>query len=108
MTARPFVSALRARPGVLRVGNGEPTMTIRVEIPDVWDLVVVETTPQTAVSAVKRAAVHELLPAKITPDELVLKLRGFEILNEDVSLAEVGAIDGSTFLATHRRRRPVR
>ena len=108
MTARPFVSTLRARPGVLRVGTGEHTMTVRVEIPEVWDVVVVETTPQTAVSAVKRAAVHELMPGKTAPDDLVLKLRGFEILNEDISLAEVGAQDGSTFLATHRRRRPVR
>lgn len=108
MSGRPFVSALRARPGALRVGTGELTMTVRVQIPDVWDVVLVETTPQTAVSAVKRAAVHELLPGRTTPDDLVLKLRGFEILNEDVSLAEVGALDGSTFLATHRRRRPVR
>lgn len=108
MTGRPFVSELRARPGVLRVGSGEPSMTVRVQIPDVWDVVVIETTPQTPVSALKRAAVHELLPGKTAPDELVLKLRGFEILNEDVSLAEVGALDGSTLLAIHRRRRPVR
>ena len=46
--------------------------------------------------------------AKAKPDEFVLKLRGFEVLNEDVSLAEAGAIEGSIFLVTYRRRRPVR
>lgn len=107
-TARPFVNSLRVRPGVLRVGTAAPTITVRVEIPEVWDVVAIETTPQARVSAMKRAAVEELLPGKTSPDELVLKLRGFEVLNEEVSLAEVGAVDGSIFLATHRRRRPVR
>jgi hypothetical protein len=108
MTARPFVSELRTRDGALRIGSGVPTMTLRVEAPEVWDAVIIEATPSAPVSELKRAAVTALLGAKANPGDLVLKLRGFEVLNEDISLAEAGAIDGSIFLVTYRRRRPIR
>ena len=108
MTARPFVSELRTRDGALRIGSGTPTMTLRVEAAEVWDAVIVETNPSSPVSELKRAAVTALLGAKAKPDDFVLKLRGFEVLNEEVSLAEAGAVDGSIFLVTYRRRRPVR
>ena len=53
------------------------------------------------------AALAALLPAA---DEkgYVMKLRGWEVLDEGQSVADVGAIDGSIFLLTNRRRRPVR
>ena len=108
MTARPFVSELRTREGALRIGNGAPTMTLRVEAPEVWDVVIVEAAPSSRVAELKRAALTALFGTRENPDDFVLKLRGFEVLNEEVSLAEAGAIDGSIFLATYRRRRPVR
>ena len=108
MTARPFVTELRTREGVLRIGNGAPAMTLRVEAPEVWDVVIVETAPSARVSELKRVAVTALFGAGENPAEFVLKLRGFEVLNEEVSLAESGAVDGSIFLVTYRRRRPVR
>ena len=108
MTEQPFVAALRARPGVLRLGNGGEAITVRVEIPEQWDVVVVEASPETTVGEVKRAAVDAILGADAVADELVFKLNGFEVLNEQVSLSDAGAKNGSTFLATYRRRRPVR
>jgi hypothetical protein len=108
MTEQPFVAALRARPGVLRLGKGGETMTVRVEIPEQWDVVVAEASPETTVAEVKRAAVEAILGETALPDELVIKLNGFEVLNEQVSLTDAGAKNGSTFLATYRRRRPVR
>ena len=110
MTARPFVAELRTRDGVnpIRVGTGTPSLTLRVEIPEVWDVVLLETSPSTPVGEVKRAAIAALLGAGADPDNLVLKLRGFEVLNESASVADTGAVDGSIFLATYRRRRPVR
>ena len=108
MTARPFVSELRTPDGALRIGSGPPTMTLRVEAPEVWNAIVVEATPSAPVSELKRAALAALLGAKAQPGDFVLKLRGFEVLNEAVSLAEAGALDGSIFLVTYRRRRPVR
>lgn len=108
MTARPFVSELRTREGALRIGGGTPTMTLRVEAAEVWDAVIVEATPSARVSELKRAALTALFGAKADPQDFVLKLRGFEVLNEEVSLAEAGAIEGSIFLVAYRRRRPVR
>jgi hypothetical protein len=108
MTEQPFVAALRARPGVLRLGKGGETMTVRVEIPEQWDVVVVEASPEITVAEIKRAAVEAILGAVALPDDVVIKLNGFEVLNEQVSLTEAGAKDGSTFLAMYRRRRPVR
>ena len=106
MSEHPFVAELRSRPGVIRVGSGGAPITLRVEVPEVWDAVVVEASPETPIIVVKRAALNALLP-QTNPDEIVMKLRGFEILNEQVSVADSGALDGSIFLATYRRRRPV-
>ena len=108
MSDPPFVAALRARPGVLRLGRGGETMTVRVEIPEQWDVVVIEASPETTVADIKRAAVDAILAAGTAPDEMVIKLNGFEVLNEQLSLTDAGAKDGSIFLATYRRRRPVR
>jgi hypothetical protein len=53
------------------------------------------------------AALDALFPGE-APDAFVMKLRGFEVLDESESLTKVGAVDGSIFLLTYRRRRPVR
>lgn len=108
MTA-PFVASLRARPETLTVGDaGANTWTLRVQSPEVWDAVRIQAPPSTPVRSVKERALSALVPETRAAGELVMKLNGFEILDEDASLAEVGALDGSTFLLTHRRRRPVR
>ena len=60
-----------------------------------------------SVSEVKRAALNALSPEDDAAD-YVIKLRGFEVLDENVTLADAGARNGSIFLLTHRRRRPVR
>ncbi len=104
----PFVVTVRARPEVIRLGAAEEsTISVRVEVPDVWDVVRIDTPAAQPVFAVKEAALAALLP-RANVSDYVMKLRGFEVLDERVSLAEAGAIDGSSFVLTHRRRRPVR
>jgi hypothetical protein len=104
----PFVATLRARKQGIRVGPaGVPTITVRVEIPELWDVVRIEVPPTESVLAVKVAALGALNP-RADQRHYVMKLRGFEMLDEQLSLADAGAIDGSIFLLTHRRRRPVR
>ena len=49
-----------------------------------------------------------LLSGTAVVEEYVVKLNGAAILDEGASLAGVGALDGSIFLITHRRRRAVR
>ena len=108
MTA-PFVTQLRVRPGVLRLSeNGQPRITVRVQMPEVWDTVRVDVPASEAVIGVKEAALQALSPDGGPATAFVMKLNGFEVLDEGASLADVGAMDGSTFLLTNRRRRPVR
>jgi hypothetical protein len=83
------------------------TIDIRVEIPELWDVVRVSVPASETVLAVKVAALAVLDPRGDQRD-YVMKLRGFEMLDEQHTLAEAGAKQNSTFLLTHRRRRPVR
>ena len=105
----PFVAQIRSRPGVVRLGaDGQPRITLRVQLAEAWDTVRVETPPSEPVAAVKAEALAALRPNTDPPDAFVVKLNGFEILDENVSVAESGASNGSTFLVSYRRRRPVR
>jgi hypothetical protein len=104
----PFVQSVRTRREPINLSrNAESVVNLRVEVPEVWDVVQVRATDATPVLDVKVAALAALLPAA---DETgyVMKLRGWEVLDEGQSVADVGAIDGSIFLLTNRRRRPVR
>jgi len=105
----PFVAQLRARPGVIRLGSdGQARITVRVQLLEAWDMVRIETPPTEPIARVKREALAALQPNGASPDAFVLKLNGFEVLDENVSVADTGATNGSTFLLTYRRRRPVR
>jgi len=105
----PFVAQLRARPGVLRIGaDGQPRITLRVQMPEVWDVVRIETPASEPVATIKAQALAALFPEGESTNAFVLKLNGFEVLDETASVADSGATNGSTFLLTHRRRRPVR
>jgi hypothetical protein len=104
-----FVSQLRARPDTLRLGTGaEPIITIRVQVAELWDTIRIEAPKETPVSVIKRRALEALVPDAPNPGEFMTKLNGWEVLDENVSIAEAGAVSGSTFLLHYRRRRPVR
>ncbi|MGH7664132.1 MAG: hypothetical protein ACRENI_07550 [Gemmatimonadaceae bacterium] len=105
----PFTAELRTRPGVIGVGEpGTRSVSIRVQMPEVWDTVRVDAPPTATVREVKLAALDALLPAHDDHDAFVMKLHGWEVLDESASLAGAGAVDGSIFLLTNRRRQPVR
>ncbi|HUQ83598.1 MAG TPA: hypothetical protein VM076_20770 [Gemmatimonadaceae bacterium] len=105
----PLVAQFRSRPGVVRIArDGQPFVTIRVQVPEVWDVVRIETPATEPVATIKAQALAALYPEAESTDAFVLKLNGWEVLDESVSVADSGARNGSTFLLTHRRRRPVR
>lgn len=81
---------------------------IRVQVMDLWDSVRVDAPPTETVLSVKRTALAALYPDGADPDELVVRLHGYEILDEAQSLAAAGVRDGSILLLVARRRRPVR
>ncbi len=105
----PFVTQLRARKTAIRIGAPNANaITIRVEMPEVWDTIAIVTPADEPVLAVKTVALEQLFPQAEFHEDFVLKLRGWEILDEGASLASVGVVNGSILLLTHRRRRPVR
>ncbi len=106
----PFTANLRSRPGaVIRLGDpGDAVVTVRVQVPEVWDAVRVETPTTEPVLALKVRALDALYPNAEFHEDFVVKLNGFEVLDENASVADAGAVDGSIFLLTHRRRRAVR
>ena len=104
-----LVNSVRARPRSIRLGATDGSaITVRVELPEVWDTVRVEASPGTSVAELKSAALAALSPQVQFPEDMVIKIRGFEVLDENASLHDVGAVNGSIFLLTYRRRRPVR
>ena len=106
---QPFVGQLRARTSTIRlVPPGAQGITIRVEMPEVWDTVRFLVGAREPVLTVKVRALEALFPEAELHSDFVLKFRGWEILDEASPLAELGIEDGAILLVTHRRRRPVR
>lgn len=104
-----LVNALRARPGVIALGPDSATaITVRVQMPELWDTVALRCAPDTPVLALKRAALEAFGQHLHPVEEYVLKLRGWEVMNEIEPVSASGARDGSTFLLAYRHRRPVR
>lgn len=108
MTA--FVNQLRARGEPIRMAaEGVPAITVRVEMAEVWDTVKLIVSPDEPVLGLKVRALAALYPAGDFHEDFVIKLRGWEIFNEEsTSLSAAGAVDGSIFLLSNRLRRPVR
>jgi hypothetical protein len=105
----PFVAGLRARPTTIELAPpGGAALTIRVEMPEVWDVVRLVVAPTERVVVVKIRALEALFPDAQMHQDFVVKLNGWEILDEGVSLAEAGVLNGSILLLTHRKRRAVR
>ena len=90
------------------VADGAPAMLVRVEVPEVWDVVRLAVAPTTSALDLKLRALEELLPTAEHPEDFVLKLRGWEVLDEGAPLADIGVQEGSILLLTSRRKRPVR
>jgi hypothetical protein len=82
-------------------------MKVRAQVLEAWDAIRIDADPSASVRSLKQLALRELYPENIPDEEFVVKLNGFEILDEDAPLSATGARNGSTFLVTDRRRRPV-
>jgi hypothetical protein len=108
-TTTPFVAGLRTPPRALDLSRkGEQAITVRVELAELWDAVRIVASPNEPVVTIKRAALEKMGAVDERPEEFVMKLRGWEVLDEGESLTDAGAVNGSIFLLAHRRRRPVR
>ena len=83
-------------------------MKLRVQLLERWDRKAFDVAPETPVATLKRDALAAFGLAEASPADYVVKLRGWEVLGEEGSVADSGARDGSTYLMAYRRRRPVR
>ena len=103
-----LVGELRSRRPTLQLASGPGSITVRVQVADLWDAVRVVTHPDIAISELKQRVVNEFFPGHEYLDDFVLKLRGWEMLDEQQSIKAGGMVDGSIVLLARRRRRAVR
>lgn len=107
--SRTFTASLRTGPQTLSLGSGnDHRLSLRVQIPELWETLRVVAPADTSVATLKERVLEVLMPAAEYPEDFVMKLAGWEVLDENASLAGAGAKDGSTFVLMGRRRRPVR
>ena len=107
MTA-PFVNGLRTHGAALTLGSQSgPVLRLRAQVLEAWDAIRVDADPSASVLSLKELAIRELYPDPGHEDDFMVKLHGYEILDETAPLSSTNATDGSTFLITDRRRRPV-
>jgi hypothetical protein len=104
-----FVNVLRTRGDAVRISEGKgESVHLRVEVPELWETIRVDAASSAPVLSVKVHALEALGITGTRHDGYVVKLNGFEVLDEKAPLRQVGIVDGSTLLITSRRRRPVR
>jgi hypothetical protein len=104
----PFVSSLRVQGEPLKLGSvGDNALHLRAQVLEAWDAIRIDADPSASVRSLKDLALRELYPEARHADEFVVKLHGFEILDEDAPISSTAAKNGSIFLITDRRRRPV-
>src|SRR6476660_5890539 len=94
----PFVGQLRARRDVLQLAEpGAAAISVRVEMPEVWDTVRAIVSPDEPVISLKLRALDALFPDGELQEDFVMKLRGWEVLDAQATLAALGAVRGSVF-----------
>ena len=97
----------QGNPIVLAPG-ATPRLTVRVQLLEAWDAVLVDCPVNEPVVAVKVAALAVLDPAADFHDDFVVKHRGVEVRDESRGLADADIPPHATLSISHRRRRPVR
>jgi hypothetical protein len=107
-TSTPWVNGLRTRGVPFKLGSqtGRP-LQLRAQVLEAWDAIGIDADPSASVKSLKQLALKELYPEVRNESDYVVKLHGFEILDEEAPLSSTDAKNGSTFLITDRRRRPV-
>ena len=102
-----FVNGLRTRGAALRLGSETSSVLhLRAQVLEAWDAIRVDADPSASVKSLKHLALETLYP-HVNEDDYVVKLHGWEILDEGAPISSTAARNGSIFLITDRRRRPV-
>jgi hypothetical protein len=103
----PFVAGLRTHGAPFTLGPAsDRALHLRAQVLEAWDAIRIDADPEASVTSFKELAMRELAP-EARVDDYVVKLHGFEVLDEDAPISSTAAKNGSIFLITDRRRRPV-
>lgn len=104
-----LLNGLRSRRDPIALGpDGPGAITVRVQVAELWDAVTLRCAEGTSSTALKQVVLDALGERHHPASDYVLKLRGFEVLDESAPVTVAGAREGSTFLMAFRHRRPVR
>jgi len=104
----PFVNSLRTRGDAFKLGSASnQVLHLRAQVLEAWDAIRIDANPSASVRSLKELALRELYPDVQSADDYVVKLHGFEILDEDAPISSTPARNGSTFLIADRHRRAV-
>lgn len=82
-------------------------LTVRVSVPDVWDIVEVAAAPQWSVRRLKRTALTLATGRTLDPDRYVVKYRGALVLDESETLEALNVADRASLIVLRSRRQPV-
>ena len=109
MTApTPFVSSLRTQGEPIALGTPSGSdLHLRAQVLEAWDAIRIDANPAASVKSLKQLALKKLYPDGRDENQYVVKLNGFEVLDEDAPISSTAARNGSIFVITDRRRRPV-
>ena len=109
MTApTPFVNSLRTQGEPISLGSPSASVLhLRAQVLEAWDAIRIDADPSASVKSLKELALKKLYPDGSNENEYVVKLHGFEVLGEDAPISSTAATNGSIFVITDRRRRPV-
>jgi hypothetical protein len=83
-------------------------MTVRVWVPEVWDIVSLDAGPEWTVERLKSEALEQATGRKPDGEAYEVKFRGALVLDESETLAGLGAPDNASFIVLHARRLPAK
>ena len=84
-------------------------LLVRVMVPDVWDQVTLSLDAGTTVADLKRLALERARAHPVADlRDYQVKFRGAAVLDEQVTLAALGARNNSSLIVLPARRQPVR
>ena len=85
-----------------------PTATVRVWVPDMWDIIDLPVSAGSTVAEVKAGALQAATGRTPDPSGYLVKYRGAVLLDEAETLGELDVPDRAPMIVLPLRRRPVR
>ena len=96
----------------MTVGSGAASVgeryAVRVMVTPAWEQVAVQVDGSTTVAQMKHQALRAALKTTAGEDGFLVKFRGAQVLDEAITLGQLGAVPNAPFIVLPARRQPVR